>query len=58
MSEKAVVIKNIDKYYDEQKQVLFDISLDINRGEIFGILGPSGCGKTTLIKIIDGILPA
>ena len=58
MSEKAVVIKNIDKYYDEHKQVLFDISLDINKGEIFGILGPSGCGQTTLIKIIDGILPA
>ena len=58
MQEATITIKNIDKSYEEGKQVLFDISLSINKGEIFGMLGPSGCGKTTLVKIIDGILPA
>lgn len=38
------------------KTVLSGIDLDINDGEIFGLLGPSGAGKTTLIKILTGQL--
>jgi ABC-2 type transport system ATP-binding protein len=34
---------------------LRDISLEIERGEIFGFLGPNGAGKTTLIKILMGL---
>ncbi|RAP76517.1 ABC transporter ATP-binding protein [Paenibacillus montanisoli] len=37
------------------KTVLDDISLQVERGEVFGLLGPSGSGKTTLIKLITGI---
>ena len=37
--------------------VLSDISLNIHKGELFGILGPNGSGKTTLLKIISGVLP-
>ena len=37
------------------KTVLRDISLDVRRSEIFGLLGPSGSGKTTLVKLIAGI---
>ncbi|WP_276352382.1 ABC transporter ATP-binding protein [Cohnella caldifontis] len=37
------------------KTVLDDVSLNVERGEIFGLLGPSGSGKTTLIKLITGI---
>ncbi len=36
--------------------VLDNICLEINQGEIFGLLGPSGAGKTTLIKILTGQL--
>ena len=42
-------------YGDEM--VLNDISLTIQKGELFGILGPNGSGKTTLLKMISGILP-
>ncbi|MFO1445026.1 ABC transporter ATP-binding protein [Bacillus sp. Bva_UNVM-123] len=37
-----------------RNQVLQQISLDINRGEIVSILGESGCGKSTLLNIIGG----
>ena len=40
----------------ENHEVLKDISLTIEKGEIFGLLGPSGAGKTTLIKIVTGQL--
>jgi len=32
-----------------------DVSLDVERGEFFGLLGPSGCGKTTTLRIIAGL---
>lgn len=38
------------------KQVLSNISFEIQEGEVFGLLGPSGAGKTTLMKILTGQL--
>ena len=43
--------RNIFKSYD-QLQVLKDVSLDINKGELACIVGPSGAGKSTLLHII------
>jgi iron complex transport system ATP-binding protein len=37
--------------------VLKDISFNVEKGELFGILGPNGSGKTTLLKMLSGILP-
>ena len=34
---------------------LDDVSMDIPRGKVFGLLGPTGAGKTTLIRIINHI---
>ena len=34
-----------------------DVSLDLNRGDLLGLLGPSGCGKTTLLRLIAGFEP-
>ena len=47
--------KNVQKSFSGKK-VLSGINLDIEDGEIFGLLGPSGAGKTTLIKILTGQL--
>ncbi|MHC5251272.1 ABC transporter ATP-binding protein [Listeria kieliensis] len=39
----------------KHKQVLFDLSLTVKRGEIYGLIGPSGAGKTTLVKTLIGM---
>ena len=51
----TVTAKNISVRF-AQKQVLSNITFEIQAGEIWGLLGPSGAGKTTLIKIITGQL--
>src|SRR3954468_16618878 len=47
-------LQNLRKYFATQKAV-DDISLNIEKGQIFGLLGPNGAGKTTLIRMITGI---
>lgn len=51
-----IELKNISKAYKKDKNVINNISLKINDGEIFGFLGPNGAGKTTTIKMMTGIL--
>jgi zinc transport system ATP-binding protein len=55
MSEQLVSLKNI--YYSiDDKPILDDITLDINKSDYTGLIGPNGAGKTTLIKLILGLL--
>ena len=54
---QVIQIKDACKAFD-QRQVLNNISLSVEEGEIFGLLGPSGAGKTTLIKMLIGLLSA
>jgi ABC-2 type transport system ATP-binding protein len=35
-----------------------NLSLEIPRGQVFGLLGPNGCGKSTTLKIVLGLVPA
>lgn len=39
------------------ENVLKQISFDVKKGELFGVLGPNGSGKTTLLKMISGVMP-
>ena len=41
--------------YSEEKQVLRDINLRLERGVVYCIFGPSGCGKTTLLSLMGGL---
>jgi ABC-2 type transport system ATP-binding protein len=52
--EKILEINNISKSYNGQK-VLDNLSLTINKGDIYGLIGINGSGKTTLIRIITGL---
>ena len=52
----TIEIKNLNFYYDKNKQVLNDINLNISKGEKIGIIGKTGSGKSTLVDIISGLL--
>ena len=48
--------KDISFHYSEGKQVLQNISFDLEKGKTLAIVGASGCGKSTLLRILSGIL--
>ena len=57
-NQPVIQIKSLDHYFGRgelRKQVLFDIDLEINRGEIVLMTGPSGSGKTTLLTLVSGL---
>ena len=53
--ENIIEIKGLTKSY-LNKKALNNVSLNLEKGKVIGILGPNGSGKTTMIKIITGIL--
>ena len=54
MAEAVISMHGITKSYGKH-QVLHDVELDIERGDIFGLIGRNGAGKTTLFKVILGL---
>lgn len=54
-----VSVRNLKKSYNRGKtKALRGINLDVDEGEIFGIIGPDGAGKTTLFRILTSLLIA
>ncbi|MCR5607856.1 MAG: ABC transporter ATP-binding protein [Lachnospiraceae bacterium] len=51
----VIEIKNLTRDFGQEKGI-FDISLEVNNGEVFGFLGPNGAGKTTTIRHLMGFL--
>lgn len=49
-----ITMKNVKKSFGDI-EVLSDITLDINKGEIYGLIGHSGAGKSTLLRCINGL---
>ena len=50
-----ITVKNISKAYNKT-QALKNISFDVKKGELFGLIGPDGAGKTTLMRILMTLL--
>ena len=55
MSEPIITVEGLRKSYGK-RLVLDDVSLEVPRGQLVGLLGANGCGKTTLMKIITGLI--
>lgn len=59
MEEPIIKFENFGFQYNAQAMpTLYDINLEVHRGEKLLIAGPSGCGKSTLAHCINGLIPA
>lgn len=52
--ENAIEVSNVKFSYEDNKQILEDVDLKINKNKKYAIVGPSGCGKSTLVKLLLG----
>jgi len=51
----AISINNLSKHYGNVT-ALDNVSLSVERGELFGLIGPDGAGKTSLLRILATML--
>lgn len=52
MSNREILVENLEKKYPGDVVAVDDVSFKVNAGEVFGFLGPNGAGKSTTIKIL------
>ena len=57
MAEAAVVLDRVTKRFGHTVAV-GDVSFEVHKGEMFGLIGPDGAGKTTTIRLACGLLRA
>ena len=55
MEKSIIELKHLKKYYGESHGIE-DVSLNINKGDIYGFIGPNGAGKSTTIRTILGLI--
>ena len=54
-SRRMIVTQGLTKRYGSVT-ALFDLSMEVRKGEVFGLLGPNGSGKTTMIRLLLGMI--
>ncbi|KAA8922593.1 ABC transporter ATP-binding protein [Thermoplasma sp.] len=57
MPEKVIEVEHLRQTYDGRTFVVDDVSFNVAKGEIYGLLGKNGAGKTTTIRTMTTILP-
>ena len=56
MPTPAIATHNLRKVFNGNKVAVANLSLTVERGEVFGFLGPNGAGKTTSVKMLLGLI--
>ena len=56
MDTAFLTIKNLSVWYNDEKMVLSDFSLELKEHEVVGLIGLNGAGKTTFLKVLSGLL--
>ena len=49
-------LQNVSFQYKKGKSIFKDLELNLNAGNIYGLLGKNGAGKTTLLRLINGLI--
>ncbi|MBS1187540.1 MAG: transporter family protein [Burkholderiaceae bacterium] len=57
MEKSTLIVRGLEKSYGS-RQVVHDVSLSVESGEVVGLLGPNGAGKTTSFYMIVGLVPS
>ncbi|CBJ81641.1 Hemin transport system ATP-binding protein hmuV [Xenorhabdus bovienii str. Jollieti] len=57
MSENLLEARNLN-YFIGHRQIIKDISLSLQKGEVVAIIGPNGAGKSTLLRLLTGYIPS
>ena len=52
LNNAKMSMRNVNVFYDD-KQAIFDVSLDIGKNEVISMIGPSGCGKSTFLRCLN-----
>ena len=56
MTAPAIETQHLRKVFNGDKVAVADLTLTVDRGEVFGFLGPNGAGKTTSVKMLLGLI--